>query len=46
MKRLVRERDGQQWSYDWMLKTTERAIRFEMDGHDMPPQAKNIKMVM
>ena len=45
MKRSVRERDGQQWIYDWMLKTTGRAIHFEMDGRDMPPQAKNIKMV-
>ena len=45
MERSVRERDGQQWIYDWMLKTTGRAIHFEMDGRDMPPQAKNIKMV-
>jgi dipeptidyl aminopeptidase/acylaminoacyl peptidase len=45
MKKPVRERDGQQWIYDWMLKTTGRAIHFEMDGRNMPPQAKSIKMV-
>jgi alpha-beta hydrolase superfamily lysophospholipase len=45
MKKSIRERDGQQWIYDWMLKTTGRAIHFEMDGRNIPPQAKSIKMV-
>jgi pimeloyl-ACP methyl ester carboxylesterase len=45
MKRPTLERDGQQWIYDWMLKTTGRAVHFEMDGRNLPPQAKSIKMV-
>jgi pimeloyl-ACP methyl ester carboxylesterase len=44
MKEQVRERDGQQWIYDWMLKTTGRAVHFEMDGKNIPGQVKSLKM--
>jgi pimeloyl-ACP methyl ester carboxylesterase len=44
MKRNIRERDGQQWIYDYMMKTTGRAIHFEMDGRQVPPQVKSIRM--
>lgn len=45
MDRPVRARDGQQWIYDWILKTTGRAIHFEMDGRQVPAQAKSVRMV-
>jgi dipeptidyl aminopeptidase/acylaminoacyl peptidase len=44
MKRSERVRDGQQWVYDYVLKTTGRAIHFEMDGRNIPPQVKSIRM--
>ena len=44
MKHSERERDGQQWIYDYLLKTTGRAIHFEMDGRTIPPQVKSIRM--
>lgn len=44
MKRNERARDGQQWIYDYMMKTTGRAIHFEMDGRQVPPQVKSIRM--
>lgn len=44
MKRSERARDGQQWIYDYLLKTTGRAIHFEMDGRNIPPQVKSIRM--
>lgn len=45
MKRSERERDGQQWIYDYMLRTTGRAVHFEMDGRQLPVQVKSIRMV-
>ena len=45
MKRPARGRDGQQWIYDYILKTTGRAVHFEMDGRNLPIQAKSIRMV-
>ena len=45
MKRPARGRDGQQWIYDYILKTTGRAVHFEMDGRNIPIQAKSIRMV-
>ena len=44
MKRSERARDGQQWIYDYMMKTTGRAIHFEMDGRQVPSQVKSIRM--
>ncbi len=44
MKRNERERDGQQWIYDYMMKTTGRAIHFEMDGRQVPPGVKSLRM--
>jgi pimeloyl-ACP methyl ester carboxylesterase len=44
MKRNERTRDGQQWIYDYMMKTTGRAIHFEMDGRQVPSQVKSIRM--
>jgi len=44
MKRSERARDGQQWIYDYLLKTSGRAVHFEMDGRTMPPQVKSIRM--
>lgn len=44
MKHNIRQRDGQQWIYDYILKTTGRAIHFEMDGRNVPPQVKSIRM--
>lgn len=44
MQRNERARDGQQWIYDYMMKTTGRAIHFEMDGRQVPPQVKSIRM--
>jgi len=45
MRKPVRDRDGQQWIYDYILKTTGRAVHFEMDGRNIPAQAKSIRMV-
>jgi alpha-beta hydrolase superfamily lysophospholipase len=45
MKKPTRDRDGQQWIYDYILKTTGRAVHFEMDGRNIPIQAKSIRMV-
>ncbi|MEK6708983.1 MAG: alpha/beta hydrolase [Nitrospinota bacterium] len=45
MKRVTRQRDGQQWIYDYILKTTGRPVHHEMDGRQVPPQAKSIRMV-
>ena len=44
MKRNERARDGQQWIYDYMMKTTGRAIHFEMDGRQVPVGVKSIRM--
>jgi pimeloyl-ACP methyl ester carboxylesterase len=44
MKRSERARDGQQWIYDYILKTSGRAVHFEMDGRNIPPQVKSIRM--
>ncbi|MBI2178565.1 MAG: alpha/beta hydrolase [Candidatus Tectomicrobia bacterium] len=45
MKRVTRQRDGQQWIYDYILKTTGRPVHHEMDGRQVPAQAKSIRMV-
>jgi pimeloyl-ACP methyl ester carboxylesterase len=45
MKRPVRQRDGQQWIYDYILKTSGRSLHHEMDGRTVPVQAKSIRMV-
>ncbi len=44
MKKPVRQRDGQQWISDYLLKTTGRAVHHEVDGRTLPPQVKNIRM--
>jgi len=31
MRRYDRSRDRQQWIYEYILKTSDRAIHFEMD---------------
>ena len=31
MRRYDRSRDGQQWIYEYILKTSDRAIHFVMD---------------
>ena len=40
----VRARDGQQWIYDYLMRTTGRAIHFEIDGRQLPSPVKSIKM--
>jgi alpha-beta hydrolase superfamily lysophospholipase len=45
MKRNIRDRDGQQWINDYMLKATGRAVHYELDTRLMPPQAKSMRMV-
>ena len=45
MKKPARGRGGQQWIYDYILKTTGRAVHFEMDSRNLPIQAKSIRMV-
>ena len=40
----IRARDGQQWIYDYLLRTTGRAIHFEIDGRQLPLPVKSIKM--
>ena len=37
MKRSIRDRDGQQWINDYMLKATGRAVHYELDTRLMPP---------
>jgi pimeloyl-ACP methyl ester carboxylesterase len=44
MKKPLRQRDGQQWISDYLLKTTGRAVHHEGDGRNLPPQVKNIRM--
>ena len=44
MRHPERARDGQQWLYDYLVKTTGRAVHFEMDGRQMPQQVKNFRM--
>ena len=44
MKKLERARDGQQWLYDYLVKTTGRAVHFEMDARQMPQQVKSFRM--
>jgi len=44
VKHNERSRDGQQWIYDYIMKTTGRAIHFEMDGRQVPAQVKSIRM--
>ncbi len=45
MKRPLRQRDGQQWLQDYLIKTTGRALHHEGDGRNLPSQAKSIRMV-
>jgi dipeptidyl aminopeptidase/acylaminoacyl peptidase len=45
MKRPLRQRDGQQWISDYLIKATGRAVHHDGDGRTLPPQAKNIRMV-
>ena len=44
IKKPVRARDGQQWIYDYLMRTTGRAIHFEIDGRQLPSPVKSIKM--
>lgn len=44
MKRPLRQRDGQQWLQDYLIKTTGRAVHHEGDGRTLPSQAKSIRM--
>ena len=44
MKQPERARDGQQWLYDYVVKTTGRAVHFEMDGRQLPQQVKSFRM--
>ena len=44
MRQPERARDGQQWLYDYLVKTTGRAVHFEMDGRQMPQQVKSFRM--
>jgi dipeptidyl aminopeptidase/acylaminoacyl peptidase len=45
MKRSIRQRDGQQWINDYMLKVTGRPIHYERDNRQLPAQAKSMRMV-
>ena len=45
MKRPERDRDGQQWINDYLLKATGRAVHYELDARVLPPQAKSMAMV-
>jgi hypothetical protein len=45
MKKPVRQRDGQQWISDYLIKATGRAVHHEGDGRSLPPQARSIRMV-
>ncbi|MDP7168222.1 MAG: hypothetical protein QF701_10820, partial [Nitrospinota bacterium] len=42
MKKPVRQRGGQQWISDYLLKTTGRAVHHEGDGWNLPPLAGGI----
>lgn len=45
MKRPTRQRDGQQWINDYILKVTGRPVHYELDSRLLPTQAKNMRMV-
>ena len=45
MKRLMRQRDGQQWVNDYLLKITGRPVHYELDSRLLPSQAKSMRMV-
>ncbi|MFC1665467.1 alpha/beta hydrolase family protein, partial [Pseudomonadota bacterium] len=45
MKRAIRQRDGQQWINDYMLKVTGRPLHYELDNRLLPAQAKSMRMV-
>lgn len=45
MKRSIRQRDGQQWINDYMLKVTGRPVHYELDSRLLPAQAKSMRMV-
>ena len=44
INKQIRARDGQQWIYDYLMRTTGRAIHFEIDGRQLPSSVKSIKM--
>ena len=44
MKKPMRQRDGQQWISDYLIKATGRVVHHDLDGRSLPPQVKNIRM--
>jgi dipeptidyl aminopeptidase/acylaminoacyl peptidase len=45
MANIERRRDGQQWILDYLIKSTGKAVHYELDGRDLPSQAKSLRMV-
>ncbi len=45
MTRSERTRAGQQWILDYLIKSTGKAVHYELDGRDLPSQAKSLRMV-
>ncbi len=46
INKQIRARDGQQWIYDYLMRTTGRAFHFEIDGRQLPSSVKSIKMLL
>lgn len=45
MGNIEQKRAGQQWLLDYLIKSTGKAVHFELDGRDLPSQAKSLRMV-
>ena len=45
MAGIERRRAGQQWILDYLIKSTGKAVHYELEGRSLPAQAKSLRMV-